>query len=93
MLKNAPILILDDATSALDAITEAKVREKLRTEDNPDQTVIIITQRCGTAMSADHILVMENGRKAGFGTHEELIRDCRVYQDIYRTQIENVRGA
>ena len=93
MLKNAPILILDDATSALDAITEAKVREKLRTEDNPDQTVIIITQRCGTAMSADHILVMESGRKAGFGTHEELIRDCRVYQDIYRTQIENVRGA
>lgn len=90
MLKKAPVLILDDATSALDAVTEAKVREKLKDKDN-NQTVIIITQRCGTAMSADNILVMENGRRVGFGSHEELMRSCEVYRDIYHTQIESSR--
>ena len=92
MLKKTPILILDDATSALDAVTEAKVRSSLR-DGNKGQTVIIITQRCGTAMSADHIMVMENGRQVGFGTHEELMRSCRIYQDIYHTQIESIREA
>ena len=92
MLKRAPVLILDDATSALDAITEACVRENLR-DKNFCQTVITITQRCGTAMSADHILVMENGGKVGFGSHEELMKSCKVYQDIYHTQIESIREA
>ncbi|EHQ90575.1 ABC transporter ATP-binding protein [Desulfosporosinus youngiae] len=90
ILKKAPVLILDDATSALDAVTEAKVRENLKHQED-QQTVIIITQRCGTAMSADQILVMENGRKVGWGTHEELLRSCEVYQDIYHTQIESSR--
>lgn len=90
MLKKAPVLILDDATSALDAVTEAKVRERLKDKDN-NQTVIIITQRCGMAMSADNILVMENGRRVGFGSHEELMRSCEVYRDIYHTQIESSR--
>ena len=89
MLKKASILILDDATSALDAITEAKVRENLNSRGK-NQTVITITQRCGTAMYADHILVMENGKKAGFGTHEELMKSCVIYQEIYQTQIERV---
>lgn len=92
MLKKASVLILDDATSALDAVTEAKVRGSLRNNDH-NQTVIIITQRCGTAMFADQILVMENGRKVGLGSHEELMRDCEVYQDIYHTQIESSREA
>jgi ATP-binding cassette subfamily B protein len=92
ILKKAPILILDDATSALDAVTEAKVRENLKNIEYK-QSVIIITQRCGTAMSADKILVMESGRKVGFGTHEELMKSCEVYQDIYYTQIENGREA
>lgn len=92
MLKKAAILILDDATSALDSITEAKVRKNLKS-DNHNQTVITITQRCGTAMSADYILVMENGRKVGFGTHEELMESCEIYQDIYHTQIESSREA
>ena len=92
MLKKSPILILDDATSALDAVTEAKVQNNLRSRES-NQTVITITQRCGTAMTADKILVMENGKKMGFGTHEELMRNCEVYQDIYRTQIESVKGA
>lgn len=92
VLKNAPILILDDATSALDAVTEARVRESLKNKEH-HQTVITITQRCGTAMFADKILVMENGMKVGFGTHEELMVSCEVYQDIYQTQIESGRGA
>ncbi len=92
ILKKAPILILDDATSALDAVTEAKIRENLKNKAF-NQTIIMITQRCGTAMSADKILVMENGGKVGFGTHEELMNSCEVYQDIYRTQIESGREA
>lgn len=92
LLKNSPVLVLDDATSALDAITEAKVLHNLKTYGK-EQTTIIITQRCGTAMTADKILVMENGREAGFGTHFELIKSCQVYRDIYETQIESSREA
>jgi ATP-binding cassette subfamily B protein len=92
IVKNAPVLILDDATSALDAVTEAKVRRNLK-ESSDKQTVIIITQRCGTAMSADRILVLDNGEKVGFGTHEQLMKDCEVYRDIYKTQIESSREA
>ena len=92
MLKEASVLILDDATSALDAVTEAKVRENLRDKESKE-TVITITQRCGTAMFADNILVMENGAKVGFGTHEELMKSCEVYQDIYKTQIESSKEA
>lgn len=92
MLKKSPVLILDDATSALDAVTEARVLQSLRDRD-VKQTVITITQRCGTAISADKILVMENGRKVGFGTHEELMNSCEVYQDIYHTQIDSSREA
>ncbi len=88
ILKNSPILILDDATSALDAVTEAKVRENLYS-DARDQTIITITQRCGTAMFADRILVMDNGSKVGYGTHEQLMENCEVYRDIYKTQIES----
>jgi len=88
ILKNAPILILDDATSALDAVTEAKVRDNLRS-GLCNRTVITITQRCGTAMAADKILVMDNGVRVGFGTHEELMANCEVYKYIYRTQIES----
>lgn len=92
LLKKAGVLILDDATSALDAITEAKVRENLKSSES-DKTIITITQRCGTAMFADKILVMENGSKVGFGTHEELMKSCAVYQDIYKTQIESSKEA
>jgi len=92
ILKNSPILILDDATSALDAVTEAKIRANLKnSKDN--QTLIIITQRCGTAMSADKILVMNNGYRVGLGTHEELMVNCDVYQEIYHTQIESGKEA
>lgn len=90
ILKNSSVLILDDATSALDAVTEAKVRDNLNSGTG-NQTIITITQRCGTAMSADRILVMDNGVKVGYGTHSELMEDCEVYRDIYKTQIESSR--
>jgi ATP-binding cassette subfamily B protein len=92
MLKNASVLILDDATSALDAVTEAKVRENLNAKTR-NQTVITITQRCGTAMFSDQILVMDNGVKVGYGTHNQLMQNCEVYQDIYKTQIESSKEA
>ncbi len=92
LLKKSSVLLLDDATSALDAITEARVLRNLK-ERKEDQTVIIITQRCGTAMTADKVLVMENGIGVGFGNHAELIKSCQVYRDIYETQIESSKEA
>jgi ATP-binding cassette subfamily B protein len=92
ILKNSPVIILDDATSALDAVTEARVRENLNSRTG-NQTVITITQRCGTAMFADRILVMDNGVNVGYGTHDQLMKDCEIYRDIYRTQIESSREA
>jgi ATP-binding cassette subfamily B protein len=88
IIKHAPILILDDATSALDAVTEAKVRAALM---NPalNHTVITITQRCTTAMFADHILVLENGQVSGFGTHAELMKNCAAYGEIYHSQVDS----
>lgn len=92
ILKNSPILILDDATSALDAVTEAKVLDRLNSKMK-SQTIITITQRCGTAMSADKILVMDNGVSVGYGTHNQLIKECEVYKDIYSSQIESSKEA
>lgn len=88
ILKDSSVLILDDATSALDAVTEAKVRENINSKTR-NQTIITITQRCGTAMFANRILVMDNGVKVGYGTHNQLMEDCEVYRDIYKTQIES----
>ena len=86
LVRDAPILILDDATSALDAETEARVRQTLMGLDS--QTIVIITQRCTTAMFADKILVLENGVAEGFGTHAELMESCGIYQEIYRSQVD-----
>ena len=88
LIKEAPILILDDATSALDAVTEAKVRRQLAAEKE-NRTIITITQRCTTAMFADKILVMEDGSSVGFGSHQELLESCEVYREIYRSQVES----
>ena len=88
LIRDAPILVLDDATSALDAITEAKIRAELLGSGN-DRTVILVTQRCTTAMFADRILVLENGASIGYGTHAELLATCPVYQEIYRSQVDS----
>lgn len=90
LLKEARVLILDDATSALDGITEAKIRKNLFTGESR-HTVLLITQKCTTAMFADRILVLEDGRTAGLGTHEELLKTCPTYQEIYASQVEHKR--
>lgn len=86
LAKNSPILILDDCTSALDAITEARVRKALKSLDK-GRSVIMITQRVGTAISADKILVLDNGVNVGFGNHTDLLESCSTYREIYNSQI------
>lgn len=85
LLRHSPILLLDDATSALDAITEAKVRSSLLA-DKEERIIIFITQRRSLARSADLILVLEDGRQMGLGTHAQLLEDCPVYQGIFASQ-------
>lgn len=86
LIRKPDILILDDCTSALDAVTEAKVRQNLK-EFISGMTCVLITQRIGTVMSCDVILVLDHGKVAGFGAHDDLMRDCGLYRDIYRSQI------
>ncbi len=86
LVRDAPVLILDDCTSALDAVTEEKVRRGLKTAGS-GKSVIQITQKIGTAMTADRILVLDNGGKAGLGSHKELLASCGVYRGIYESQI------
>ncbi len=86
LAKDAALMILDDCTSALDAITEARVRKAMNGLDKR-KSVIMITQRIGTAMSADKILVLDNGAMVGFGEHRELLNSCQTYRDIYNSQI------
>ena len=86
LLRNRRILILDDCTSALDAYTEAKVLKALRNLAG-QMTVLLISQRISTVRKADRILCMEDGHVAGYGSHEELMASCRLYQQIYESQI------
>lgn len=88
LLKRPKILILDDSTSAVDTATEAKIRESLY-HDLKDTTKIIIAQRISSVQEADQILVLEDGKIIGHGTHEELLKTCEVYSEIYTTQIGN----
>lgn len=85
LLKCPKILILDDSTSAVDTATERAIREALHSEYK-DMTKIIIAQRIRSVMDADEILVLDNGKTAGFGTHEQLLADCPVYREIYDVQ-------
>ena len=80
------ILILDDSSSALDYQTDAALRKGLR-EHFADTTCILIAQRMNAVMHADHILVLEDGEMAGYGTHEELIKTCEVYREIGKSQM------
>ncbi len=82
------ILILDDSSSALDYKTDAMLRKEIR-EHYKDTTTIIIAQRISSVMKLDHILVMEEGRMAGFGTHEDLLKSCEIYQEIYQSQFKS----
>ena len=85
LLKKPKILILDDSTSAVDTATDARIR-KAFAQEIPDTTKLIIAQRVSSIQNADRIIVMENGRINGFGTHEELLRTNSIYQDVYNSQ-------
>ena len=80
------ILILDDASSALDYKTDAKLRKALK-EHYAESTIILVAQRISSVMSCDHIMVMEEGKIIGYGTHEELLESCEVYKEIYVSQM------
>jgi len=86
LIKKPEILILDDSTSAVDVTTEAKIREALK-DYSKNLTTIIIAQRITSVMGADKIVILDNGSIAGLGTHEKLMESCKVYQDIFRSQI------
>ncbi|MCD8329184.1 MAG: ABC transporter ATP-binding protein/permease, partial [Lachnospiraceae bacterium] len=83
------ILILDDSSSALDYKTDAALRKAIRT-DYSDSTMIMIAQRVSSIMNLDHILVIESGQMIGYGTHEELLKTCPIYQDIYQSQMGEI---
>ena len=88
LIKKPKILILDDSTSAVDTATEAKIREAFATTLK-DSTKIIIAQRITSVMDSDRILVLDDGKIAGLGTHSELMESCEAYKEIYALQMEN----
>lgn len=87
LVKQAPILILDDSASALDMATDAKLRKAIR-ELSYQPTVFIVSQRTNAIMDADQIIVLDDGQIEGIGTHEELLSDCVVYKEIYESQFK-----
>lgn len=87
LVSKPSVVILDDSLSALDYLTDLKLREALKNELS-DTTVVIISQRISSVMGADKILVLDDGRQAGLGTHDELMNDCGEYKELYETQAE-----
>lgn len=85
LLKKSEILILDDSSSALDFATEASLRKEI-SKNSAKQTVFVVSQRASSIMHADKILVLEDGRLVGCGTHAQLLKECEVYQEIYYSQ-------
>jgi len=86
LVRQPDILILDDSTSAVDTATEAKIKEALRTYAQ-DLTCLLIAQRITSVMDADQIVVLDNGELVGIGKHEQLLETCKVYQEIYHSQM------
>lgn len=86
LLKTPKILILDDSTSAVDTATDAKIRKAFR-EEIPGTTKLIIAQRISSVKDADRIIVMEDGKIDGFGTHEELLENNEIYREVYESQM------
>jgi len=86
LVRKPEILILDDSTSALDFLTEKHIREEIARLR--DMTVFIVSQRASSVMNADMIIVLDDGKAVGIGTHEELLKSCEVYEEIYYSQFE-----
>ena len=91
LVKQPEILIMDDSSSALDYATDAKLRQAIHNMPNRP-TVFIVSQRAASIMYADKIVVLDDGAVAGIGTHEELLKDCSVYQEIYYSQFKKTEG-
>lgn len=91
LVRNPEILILDDSASALDYATDAKLRAAIRTLEDKT-TTFIVSQRASTIRHADKIIVLDDGEIVGMGTHDELLKDCTVYQEIYYSQYPEQRG-
>ena len=87
LLKKPRVLILDDSTSAVDTATDASIRRALR-EEIPNVTKLIIAQRINSVMDADRIIVLDEGRVIGFGTHEQLLKTNRIYREVYESQVK-----
>jgi ATP-binding cassette subfamily B protein len=87
LLKKPKILILDDSTSAVDTATDARIRRAFK-EAIPGTTKLIIAQRVSSVQDADHIIVLDEGRLNGFGTHEELLKTNAIYRDVYESQTQ-----
>lgn len=88
LVKNPEILILDDSSSALDYATDAALRAEIRSLDT---TAFIVSQRASSVMNADKIIVLDDGKAVGIGTHDALMRSCEVYREIYFSQFENTQ--
>ena len=86
LVRKPEILILDDSTSALDFLTEKHIREEIAALR--DMTVFIVSQRASSVMNADMIIVLDDGKAVGIGTHDELLKTCNVYEEIYYSQFE-----
>ena len=86
LVRKPEILILDDSTSALDFLTEKHIREEIAKLE--DMTVFIVSQRASSVMTADMIIVLDDGKAVGIGTHDELLKTCEVYEEIYYSQFE-----
>ena len=87
LLKHPKILILDDSTSAVDTKTDALIRQAFKSEI-PDTTKIIIAQRISSVQDADKIIVMDNGRIAAMGSHDELMHSSDIYREVYESQMK-----
>ena len=86
LVKKPELLILDDSTSALDLLTDKKIRANISALK--DMTKVIVSQRVSTIQNADFILVLEGGQVVGQGKHEDLMKQCPIYKEIYETQVK-----
>jgi len=89
ILRKPKVLILDDSTSAVDTATDAKIRAALK-EALPGSTKLIIAQRISSVMDADMILVLDDGKISGIGTHDQLMASNQIYREVYQSQQEGV---
>ena len=89
ILRRPRVLIMDDSTSAVDTATDAKIRAALK-DALPGTTKLIIAQRVTSVMDADMILVLDDGRVVGQGTHAQLMESCAIYREVYASQQEGV---